>query len=78
LHRGPGEVAASTVLICVAVGLVGGWLGVRWYGAILARRVRGRSEAHHLVSQADIAAFGGFSVLFYTLALAAMIAWAGG
>jgi hypothetical protein len=55
-------------------GLVAGIVGAKLYGDALARRVRGRSDAHASVGRARLAAFLGFSVLVFTVVFSVLIA----
>lgn len=68
------ELPLAHLLVLVAFGVVSGLVGASLYGAALRRRAKGRSDAHRLVGRAQIAAFGGVSVLTFTVALFAVVA----
>lgn len=63
------ELSLEATLGCVVIGLLVGGFGLRAYGDVVTEAVRGRSDAHRLVSRARWSAFGGFSSIAFTVAL---------
>jgi hypothetical protein len=55
---------------CVVAGIVVGFFGGGAYGRLVGRLAKGRSDAHTVASSATIRAFGGISVLVFTLGYA--------
>ena len=56
------------------LGLLAGAVGARVYGAMVVARARGRSDAHTLTFRAQLSAFGGFSVLAFTVSIVVALA----
>lgn len=71
------DLGSSTGFACFGAAIVGGLLGARLYGELLAKRLRGRSDALDRLARGKLAAFGGFSVLTFALAYAAALHLAG-
>jgi hypothetical protein len=67
------NVSGSTIVLLILFAIVAGIFGARWYGRAVERRVRGSSDAHVRGAGARISAFGGFSVLAFTIAWIAVL-----
>ena len=72
--REPADVPVLTIVGVVVAALVGGGLGARLWSRLVVRRLRGRSDAHTRTGMASLSAFGGFSVLTFTVAWATVLA----
>jgi hypothetical protein len=64
----------AAVALAIFAGIVGAWL----YARVVRHYARGRSNAHREIGTASFAAFGGFSVLAFTLVAALVYALAPG
>lgn len=74
LGKKTADIAVGPSILCVVVGLVAGFVGASLYGGAVRERARGRSDAHQLGFRAQLSAFGGFSVLAFTVALVVAVA----
>lgn len=72
--RGKDEpVATSVVITAIAAGIAGGVIGAVVYGDIVRARARGRPDAHRESGRARLRAFGGFSILTFTVVCAVLV-----